>query len=84
MVEVVVSGVADKTIRPWAPPRSYWHPYESVNISAISGEREHVYTSVNGRVKKVYIGIATDLDSSTISALTDAGFTATPVGGDGS
>ena len=80
MVEVIVDGPSDKTIRPWAPHRTHF-PYESVNMSGFVGEGEHVYLSVNGYPRKVFMNTPTVLTEGEVSALADAGFTVTPTGG---
>ena len=85
MVSVVVTGPSDRTIYPYVP-RLRW-PWLDVNPGGFSGintEAEHALVQVNGRVTKVFTGVATNLDQATISALESAGFIATPTGGDGS
>ena len=85
MVSVIVSGDDTKTIHPYVPPQRW--PYQDINPGFTGGfntEPEHVWVSVNGVTRRVLIGIAQVLSTSEISALEDAGFTATPTGGDGS
>jgi hypothetical protein len=75
MTSVIVDGPDGSTIHPYRPP---WNPYRGgVNpvFSGVGTEPEHVYISVQGKSRKVYIGTPQDLSESEISALRDASFT---------